>query len=140
GLLWTANLVFAAGLGLLGLADGVAGLFAGWLVIGIGMAMGLYDAAFSTLALLYGRDARNSIAGITLMAGFASTICWPVTAFLDAEVGWRATCFFWAAAHLVIGLPLNRLFVPAGNGAPNGEEDTDIDGGPAPVTSPPRFA
>ena len=139
-LLWAANLVFAVGLGMLGLAENTLGLFVAWLVIGVGMSMGLYDAAFATLAGLYGRDARGAITGITLMAGFASTICWPVTAVMEAEIGWRAACFAWAAAHLVIGLPLNRLFVPKGNGAPAGGEtagETHQSAGPG---EPPKFA
>src|SRR5262245_46964346 len=45
-----SNLVFAAGLVMLGAARGVTMLFAAWLVIGVGLAMGLYEAAFSTLA------------------------------------------------------------------------------------------
>jgi hypothetical protein len=78
-------------------------------VLGIGMALGLYDAAFATLAGLYGRDARGPITGITLFAGFASTIGWPLSAFLDAQIGWRNACFAWAAIHIFIGLPLNLL-------------------------------
>jgi MFS family permease len=109
-----SSLVFAAGLATLGLAHGPAVLFAGWLIVGVGMALGLYEAAFSTLAGIYGREARGAITGITLLAGFASTICWPVTAYLEAELGWRAACFIWAGAHLVLGLPLNRLMVPLG--------------------------
>ncbi|MEQ9557353.1 MAG: MFS transporter [Rhodospirillales bacterium] len=140
GLLWTANLVFAAGLGMLGLAENATGLFAAWLVIGVGMSMGLYDAAFATLAGLYGRDARGAITGITLIAGFASTICWPITAFMEAEIGWRAACFVWAAAHLVIGLPLNRLFVPKGNGAPADEYPAGETGRSAGPGTPPKFA
>ena len=46
------------------------------------MAMGLYDPAFATLTGLYGRAARGPITGITLIAGFASTIGWPLSAFL----------------------------------------------------------
>ena len=109
-----SSLVFAAGLAMLGAAHGAGMLFAGWLVIGVGMAMGLYDAAFSTLAGIYGPKARGPITGITLLAGFASTICWPISAWLEAEVGWRVACFFWASAHIVIGLPLNRILVPVG--------------------------
>jgi hypothetical protein len=59
------------------------------------MALGLYDAAFATLAGLYGSRARGPITGITLIAGFASTIGWPLSAFLDAEIGWRGTCLAW---------------------------------------------
>jgi MFS family permease len=76
------------------------------------MALGLYDAAFATLTGLYGREARGPITGITLIAGFASTVGWPLSAFLDAHFGWRATCLTWAALHIVVGLPLNLLLVP----------------------------
>ena len=107
-----SSLVFAAGLTTLGMAQSAAMLLAGWLVIGIGMAMGLYEAAFSTLAGIYGRKARGPITGITLLAGLASTICWPISAWLEAEIGWRMTCLVWASAHLLFGLPLNRLLVP----------------------------
>ena len=104
-----SNLVFAAGLALLGSSQGVVGMFASWLVIGAGMGTGLYEAAFSTLAGIYGQEARRSITGITLIAGFASTVCWPISAYLDVTVGWRATCYIWAAAHLTLGLPINLL-------------------------------
>jgi MFS family permease len=107
-----SNLVFAAGLAMLGASGGIASLFASWLVIGVGMAAGLYEAAFSTLAGIYGREARRSITGITLIAGFASTVCWPLSAYMDVTIGWRATCYVWAVAHLAIGLPIN-LLLPA---------------------------
>jgi MFS family permease len=106
-----SSLVFAAGLAMLGTSTGLVSLLASWLVIGVGMSAGLYEAAFSTLAGIYGREARRSITGITLIAGFASTVCWPLSAYMDVTLGWRATCYVWAAAHLVIGLPIN-LFLP----------------------------
>ena len=84
-------------------------MFASWLVIGAGMGTGLYEAAFSTLAGIYGQEARRSITGITLIAGFASTVCWPISAYLDVTIGWRATCYVWAAAHVALGLPINLL-------------------------------
>lgn len=108
-----SNLVFALALAMLGLAQGPAMMFLAWGLMGIGMATGLYEAAFATLAVIFGRDARGPITGITLMAGFASTVGWPITAALDAEYGWRVTCFAWAGAHLLLGLPLN-LLLPKG--------------------------
>lgn len=104
-----SNLVFAAGLALLGFSSGIISLFGAWLVIGAGMGAGLYEAAFSTLAGIYGQEARRSITGITLIAGFASTVCWPISAYLDVTIGWRATCYVWAVAHLALGLPINLL-------------------------------
>jgi MFS family permease len=106
------NLVFAAGLVLLSIATGPVSLIAAWLVLGIGMGFGLYEAAFATVAGLYGRDARNAITGITLFAGFASTIGWPLSAGLIDAFGWRGALLAWAVLHLALGLPLNRLLVP----------------------------
>ncbi|MCD1638375.1 MFS transporter [Stutzerimonas sp. R40042] len=124
-----SSVVFALGLAMLGLANGPLMLWLGWLVIGIGMAVGLYESAFSTLAGIYGRDARGAITGITLLAGFASTVCWPISGWLNAEFGWRATCLTWAGAHLLLGLPLNRLLIPVGvQPAPSTAEQSQTDG------------
>lgn len=124
-----SSIVFAVGLAMLGLANGPLMLWAGWLVIGIGMALGLYESAFSTLAGIYGRNARGAITGITLLAGFASTVCWPISGWLNAEFGWRATCLTWAGAHLLLGLPLNRLLIPVGvQPAPSAAEQAQTDG------------
>lgn len=112
-----SNLTIAAGLVLLGLSQSVALMTFAWLVLGIGMAMGLYDAAFAALGRIYGTEARRSITGITLMAGFASTVGWPLTAWGLAHFGWRDTCFAWAAANILIGLPLNFVMLPSIKGA-----------------------
>jgi predicted MFS family arabinose efflux permease len=71
------------------------------------MGGGLYEAAFATLVRLKGSDARAAITGITLIAGFASTVGWPLTAWLEAQLGWRGACLAWAGLHLLVGLPLN---------------------------------
>jgi MFS family permease len=113
-ILAASNIVLAVGLAGLALCNGTLSLFAAWMVLGVGMAFGLYDAAFAALAALYGSGARGPITGITLLAGFASTVGWPLSAFLDAEIGWRGTCAVWALMHLVIGLPLNLFLIPRG--------------------------
>jgi len=112
GVLTTSSLVFALGLILLGASPNLVVFVIGWLAIGLGMAMGLYEAGFATLTAIYGKDARSAITGITLLAGFASTICWPISTIVEAEWGWRVACYVWAAAHLLIGLPINRLLIP----------------------------
>jgi MFS family permease len=106
------NLVFAAGLVVLALASDAAGLIFAWAIIGIGMGFGLYEASFATVAGLYGRDARNAITGVTLFAGFASTVGWPTSAIFIGAFGWRGACLAWAVLHLLIGLPMNWLLVP----------------------------
>jgi MFS family permease len=112
--LTATNLIFAAGLVCLSFAGGVASLAFAWAIIGIGMGFGLYEAAFATATGLYGREARNAITGITLFAGFASTVGWPTSAFFIEQFGWRGACIAWAVLHIIIGLPMNRLLVPKG--------------------------
>ncbi|MGB6102342.1 MAG: MFS transporter, partial [Pusillimonas sp.] len=123
------SIIFAAGLAGLGCAQGPWGLFAAWLVIGVGMGSGLYEAAFSALVALYGHRSRGAITGITLFAGFASTVGWPLSSFLEAHIGWRGACFTWAALHLTLGLALNlslpRLPAPAASEAPARQPDAD---------------
>lgn len=107
GLLASSNLVFAAGLLLLSAASGPGLLIAAWTALGLGMGLGLYEAAFATLTRIYGSAARRPITGITLIAGFASTVGWPLTSWLDAHFGWRIACQIWAGIHIVLALPLN---------------------------------
>jgi predicted MFS family arabinose efflux permease len=104
-----SNLVLAGGLALLGASTSLWMMSAAWLLLGVGMGLGLYDAAFGALGRIYGRDARSAITGITLIAGFASTVGWPLSSLGLETVGWRDTCYAWALAHIVIGLPLNLL-------------------------------
>ena len=112
GVLSASSLLFAAALVLLSQAQSFLPFAVAWTLLGIGMGLGLYDAAFGALGRLYGKDARGAITGITLLAGFASTVAWPLTAWGAAGIGWRETCLLWAAAHVVIGLPCNFLLLP----------------------------
>ncbi|MBR0695905.1 MFS transporter [Bradyrhizobium lablabi] len=112
-----SSLAIAGGLVLLGLSTSIPVLTAAWLLLGVGMGYGLYDAAFGALGRLYGEAARRPITGITLIAGFASTVGWPLTALGLAHIGWRDTCFAWAAANILIGLPINWLMLPPIAGA-----------------------
>jgi MFS family permease len=108
-----SNVVFAIGLAGLAGSSSVVAIAVAWLVLGVAMSMGLYDAAFATLAGLFGAKARGPITGVTLMGGFASTVGWPVTSFLNGALGWREACLTWAALHLLIGVPVHRWLVPA---------------------------
>jgi len=100
--------------GLLGLAISptLPVFVASWVVIGIGMGAGLYDPAFSALGRLYGEEARPAITQVTLFGGFASTVCWPLTALLAETLGWRGTCVVYAAIQLIVVLPLYLVCLP----------------------------
>ncbi len=113
-----SNLVLAAGLVLLALAQGIAGLAVAWLFLSLAIAMVLYDSAFAALTAIYGRQARGPITGITLIAGFASTIGWPASAWFAHSFGWREACLIWAAINLFVALPLNWFVIPRGRYEP----------------------
>ncbi|MCF3936247.1 MFS transporter [Acuticoccus sp. M5D2P5] len=123
----------AAGLALLAAAPNLVVYLCAWLVIGAGMGTGLYDAAFSTLGRLYGARGRSAITMLTLWGGFASTVCWPVTAALVEAVGWRGTCLVFAGIQLGIALPIHWLVLPA-------ETPRRARAKPADDASPPRPA
>lgn len=105
-------IVLAAGLCLLGLTSNLWIFIAAWIVIGVGMSASLYDAAFSTLGRLYGAEGRRAITTLTLFGGFASTLCWPLSAFLVETLGWQGACFTYAALHIAVSLPLILIFIP----------------------------
>jgi hypothetical protein len=101
-------------IGLLGLAaaPNLAAYVTAWLILGVAMGAGLYDPAFATLGRLYGREARSAITSLTLIAGFASTVCWPLSALLLQRVGWRGTCVAYAALQLAVVLPVYSVGLP----------------------------
>ncbi len=111
--------VLAAGavltaLGLLGmgLAPSLTLYLACWVVVGLGMGAGLYDAAFAALGRIYGKNARGPITTLTLFGGFASTVGWPLSAFLLHYTDWRGVCLIFAAINLLIVLPLYVFGLP----------------------------
>jgi len=104
--------LLAGGLLLLGTSQSIAWYLTAWLLIGAGMGSGLTDAAFSTLGSIYGEDARSPITSLTLFAGFASTLCWPLSAYLVERQGWRGACFIYAAIQIGVALPILLLALP----------------------------
>lgn len=104
--------LMGCGLALLGLSPNLPMFWIGWIVIGLAMSASLYDPAFSTLGRIYGTEARSAITTLTLFGGFASTICWPISAWLVETAGWRSTCFVYAAIQISFSLPLLLFAIP----------------------------
>jgi MFS family permease len=117
----------ALGLAWLGRCTDVVSYYAAWTLIGLAMALTLYEAAFATIQrrLAAGDSARQAISTLTLFGGFASTLSWPLTAWLDASYGWRTTCLSYGVVQLAVCLPLHLCLgadaaPPAHAGAPRG--------------------
>jgi MFS family permease len=112
GALAAGTVVMTVGLLLLAAWPTLPGWYLAWTVIGAGMALGLYDAAFATIGRLLGLGARPAIVGVTLLAGFASTIGWPTGVALIHQFDWRATVAIYAAVQLGVNLPLILTLIP----------------------------
>jgi MFS family permease len=95
----------------LALAPSLPVYFLGWILMGLGMGTGLYDAAFAALGRLYGEKARSAITNLTLFGGFGSTLCWPLSAFMVATWDWRTACIVYAVLH-IMALPIHLLVFP----------------------------
>lgn len=108
----TSALLLAIGMLLLGMAPNLPVFIVAWVVLGLGMGAGLYDPAFSTLGRLYGETARSAITQVTLFGGFASTVCWPLSALLVEHLGWRGACLTYAAIDIAVVLPLYLMGLP----------------------------
>lgn len=108
-ILMLSNVLYAAGLVLLSMADGIAMIMIANMIMGCALACGQFEAAFSTLVMLFGKQSRNAITGVTLIAGFASFIGWTVSVQILDAWGWEGVCRFWAGVHLFFALPLHTL-------------------------------
>lgn len=112
-LLAASGLVMALGLVIIALSHALWLYLLAWIIIGAGMAMGLYDALFATLGTLYGGFARRAITGITLISGFCTSLVWPGTALLIEWLGWRDACLAYAAVLALTVWPMYRYALPA---------------------------
>jgi predicted MFS family arabinose efflux permease len=99
-----SSIVLAMGLLLMALAHHLWIFLLSWVVIGCAMGAGLYDAAFATLGSMFGSKARLTITALTMVAGFSSTLCWPISQFLLQSSSWRGVCLAYAAINLIVCL------------------------------------
>lgn len=103
----TGSAVGAIGLATLSQASSVFAYVAAWTVLGASMALVLYEAAFATINREFDANPRKGISTLTLFAGFASTLFWPLTLKLDSMFGWRSTYLIYALLQLAVCLPLH---------------------------------
>ena len=97
----------AAALAVCGLAGNTPMFLAGMILVELASAFVLYSTAFAFLAQATGSRAQRSITYLTLIAGFASTIFWPLTSWMLGSLQWHQVYFVFAILNLVICLPLH---------------------------------
>lgn len=110
--LCAGQIVTAAGLLALSVCTSVIGWYVAWSILGVGMALALYDTAFSTIGRLLGKDARPAMTGVTFLAGFGGTLGFPMGTWLAAHWGWRWAMVLYAGIALCIILPVMLALIP----------------------------
>ena len=95
-------------MGLSSMVEEVWQFYVVWLAIGICLSGCLYEPCFAYLTRVMGGDARRAITRITLIAGFAGTVSFPIANVLAELYSWRAAVFAFAVVIVIVALPLFR--------------------------------
>jgi MFS family permease len=112
------SLLAVAGLLLLSQVGSAWQLYAVWALLGVAMAMTLYEPAFAVITRAFPRDYRKAITVLTLFGGLASTVFWPLTQALIDGLGWRHAVQVLAAINLLVCVPLHLWLLPGAQPAP----------------------
>ncbi len=110
-------------------APGKTLFLAAWPVLGLACAFCLYEPAFALITRARPETARRAIASVTLVAGFATAVAFPLASALEAAFGWRGAATGLAALAAFAGVPL------AAWGAARLEAEAPL---PVPGAAPPR--
>jgi len=103
-------------LALLAQAHSVMWFYLIWMGLGFAMATVLYEPAFAVIYRSFKEQGKKAVTALTLAAGFASTLFWPLTQLLVEPLGWRATVLVLALLNLCICFPLHAFVLPSGRG------------------------
>ncbi len=82
-----------------------------WAVIGVAQAGSFYETCFAFLTRRLGDGARGAITRITLVAGFASTLSFPLGSVLGRQFGGLGALAAFAALVLLVAVPVTAIAV-----------------------------
>lgn len=106
------SLVYALSLAVLAFCQGPVVYLLAWAGIGFASTLALNNPASIALAQVAGPRARQAIAMLAIIGGFASTVFWPLGGALAVLVGWRGTVLIYAAMHALICAPIHFFTLP----------------------------
>jgi predicted MFS family arabinose efflux permease len=107
------SLVAALALGIAALAANSAMLVAGLVAIQIASALVQYTSSFTLLVQINPARAQRTITQLTLIAGFSSTLFWPLTSALHDRMDWHQVYGLFAALHLLVCFPVHAWLMVA---------------------------
>lgn len=125
-LLVSSAIVGAIGFFVLARVCSAAGFVAAWTIQGLAMALGLYDACFAAIGQVAPTRYRYTVTGVTLVAGFASSVSWPLTHALVQAFGYRVCCDLYALAMLLCA-PLYALILRSSRGPERARAEPSVE-------------
>jgi MFS family permease len=108
-LIW-APVILVLGVAGLGLVGSLSGWLALWALIGVAQAGSLYETCFAFLTRRLGDGARVAITRVTLVAGFAGTLAFPLGHWLGTALGGQGALVAFAGLMALV-VPLNAIAV-----------------------------
>ena len=93
--------------GLLSLVSELWQFYLIWMLIGVMISGCLYEPCFALITRARGLAAKRGIVVITLVAGFASTISFPLADQTANNFGWRIAVQVFSGLAIFIAKPLN---------------------------------
>jgi MFS family permease len=132
------SLAYALSLVVLAFCQGPVVYLLAWAGIGLASTLALNVPASIALAQLAGPRARQAIAVLAIIGGFASTVFWPLGGALAALVGWRGTVLIYAAMHALVCAPIHFFTLPKSPPTPAPAAATPAGGGGLPAEERPR--
>lgn len=106
------SLLYALSLTVMAFCQGPVVYLLAWAGMGIASTLALSTPSSIALAQVAGPRARQAIAVLAIIGGFASTVFWPLSGALIALVGWRGTVLIYAAMHLLVCAPIHFAALP----------------------------
>lgn len=130
------SIVIAIALCLLSVVREQGAYLAVWGLMGVGMRLCLYDAAFAAIVQVTPTRGRIAISYLTLFGAFASSVFWVAGHYLDAALGWRQTLLVFAALNIFVCLPLHWFGLARRDPAPTSSDAAQPAAGSVPVAPP----
>ncbi len=126
--LMTGGSVLATGLALAWSRVGsLPELYAVWIGIGAVSSAVQYEAAFPVVVSHFPAELRSrALLGVTVVAGFASSVFLPLAGWLNQAFGWRTAVVILAVVHGIVVIPLNAYVrAPAAHAHPAHRDRAD---------------
>ena len=105
-LLFISSVIGGVGLILLSLIVTIWQFYLIWILIGISISGCLYEPCFAFVTKYRGERAKHDIITITLIAGFASTICFPLTHIISNIFNWQVAVVLFSFVVIFIAAPM----------------------------------